>query len=426
MFGLTNRTGAGRIQAPAIFAVTLLATAGTAHATDGYFLNGIGAKAKGAGGVAIALPQDALSINTNPAAATELGHRLDIGVEIFVPDRGSRISGNGAGLNGNYSGNEANPFVLPEVAYVRPLSNTVAVGLSINGHGGMNTAYKPNPFASFGATGNAGVDLKQIFITPTIAAKIAPGHSIGVSPVFVFQLFHNHGIQPFALASADPANFSNRGTDKSSGFGFRVGYLGKIGERVRIGAFYQSKMWTGRFKKYGGLFAEGGGFDVPPSWGAGISVDVTDRLTLGGDVKRIEYSKVQSVGNPIQPLFLGVPFGAKDGPGFGWRDITVFKLAAIFKASERWTLRAGYGRSENPIPRSQTFLNILAPGVVTDHFTAGATYRLSDGVEITGYVMRAPTNRVAGQGSIPQNFGGGEADIRLAETAAGLSVGLEF
>ncbi|MDG2002647.1 MAG: outer membrane protein transport protein, partial [Novosphingobium sp.] len=293
-----------------IFASLLLASAGTAHATDGYFLNGIGAKAKGAAGVAIALPQDALSINANPAAATEVGHRVDAGFEFFRPDRGATISGNGAGLNGTYSGNGKKNFLLPEVAYVRPLSDTIAVGISISGHGGMNTTYKSNPFASFGATGDAGVDLKQIFITPTIAARIAPDHSIGVSPIIVFQLFRAKGIQPFGFASSDPARFTNSGTDSAAGLGFRLGYLGKLGGRVQIGAFYQSKVWAGKFDKYGGLFAENGGFDVPPSWGGGIAVDVTNRLTLAGDVKRIEYSKVESVGNPLAPLFAGVPFGA--------------------------------------------------------------------------------------------------------------------
>ncbi|MDG2005422.1 MAG: long-chain fatty acid transporter, partial [Novosphingobium sp.] len=111
---------------------------------------------------------------------------------------------------------------------------------------------------------------------------------------------------------------------------------------------------------------------------------------------------------------------------FGWRNITVYKTAAVYKASDRWTLRAGYGRSGNPIPRSQTFLNILAPGVVQDHFTAGATLALLSKVEVTGYVMRAPTVQVKGQGSIPLPFGAGEADIHLAETAAGLSVGIIF
>ncbi len=399
---------------------------GTAQATDGYFLNGVGAKAKGAGGVAIAMPQDAFSIATNPASATEIGHRVDVGFEIFVPDRGAEIIGNQAGLDGIYSGNGANPFILPEFAYVRPLSDTVSVGIAVNGNGGMNTDYKTNPFASFGATGPAGVNLRQISIAPTVAVKIAEGQSLGVSPHFVVQSFEANGIQPFAVNSQSPGNFTNRGEDWAFGAGFRVGYLGSFGDDLRVGAFYQSKVWTSKFDRYAGLFAERGSFDMPASWGVGVSVDATPKLTLGADFKHIEYSGVNSVGNPVAALLQGRPFGADDGPGFGWDDIDVWKVGAVYQASDRLTLRAGYGRSANPIPQSETLLNILAPGVVRDHFTVGATIKPSENFEITGYAMRAPRQTVSGSGSIPAPFGGGEANIRLAETAIGFSFGFGF
>ena len=397
-----------------------------AHATDGYFLNGIGAKAKGSAGVAIAQPQDALSIAANPAAATQLGERLDVGVEIFIPNRGATIRGNGAGLNGSYSGNGANPFILPEFGYVRQLSDSVAVGIAVYGNGGMNTVYKTNPFASFGATGPAGIDLKQIFVTPTVAVKLAEGQSIGVSPIAVIQGFRATGISPFAAASLSPANFTDRGTDWSAGGGVRVGYLGQFSDAVSIGAFYQSKIWAGKFDKYAGLFAQGGGFDVPASYGAGIAVKPSAALTIAADVKRIEYSDIQSVGNPLSNLFLGKPLGAEGGPGFGWRDITAWKLGVTYVASDTWTLRTGYGHSGNPVPAAETLFNILAPGVVSHHLTAGATYTTGSGVELTGYVMHAPKQTVRGAGSIPAPYGAGDADISLGETAFGLSAGFKF
>ncbi len=409
------------------FALALAAVSAVpAHATDGYFLNGIGAKAKGSAGVAIAQPQDALSIAANPAAATEVGERLDAGIEVFVPNRGASIHGNGAGLNGSYSGNGANPFVLPEFGYVRPLSDTVSVGIAVYGNGGMNTVYKTNPFASFGASGAAGVDLKQIFITPTVAVRVAPGHSLGVSPIVVVEGFRASGIQPFSAASMDPAHFTNQGTDWTAGGGVRVGYLGHFGPALSLGAFYQSKVWAGHFGKYAGLFAGHGGFDVPASYGAGIAIKAAPALTLAADIKRIDYSGVASVGNSLALLFAGKPLGADGGPGFGWRNITAWKLGATYVASPRWTLRAGYGHSGNPVPAAETLFNILAPGVVSHHFTAGATHTFASGLELTGYAMHAPKQTVRGAGSIPLNYGGGEADVSLGETSFGLSAGVRF
>lgn len=405
-------------------AATLIAPA--AHATDGYFLNGIGAAAKGAGGVAIALPQDALSIAANPAAATELDHRIDGGLEVFIPRRGARINGNAAGLDGAYTANDTNPFVLPEFGYVRPVSDNVSLGIAIYAHGGMNTTYGSSPFAAFGETGTTGVDLKQVFVTPTAAVRIAPGHSLGVSAIGLVQGFRARGIGVFSAASADPANFTNRGTDVTFGAGVQVGYLGKITDNVSVGAFYKSKVWAGKFDKYAGLFAQQGSFDVPASFGAGIAVTPSKRLTLAADVKHIQYSDVQSVGNSLAPLFQGVPFGADGAPGFGWRDITVGKFGAVYQASDRLTLRAGYSIGGNPVPASETLLNILAPGVVTEHFTAGATLKATSGLEFTTYAMHAPRNTVRGQGSIPANFGGGEADVYLRETSIGFAVGYSF
>lgn len=400
-----------------------------AQATDGYFVNGMGAKAKGAGGVAIAMPHDAVAIAANPAAALDLGERLDIGVEVFVPTRGAEITGNGAGLNGSWSGNGANPFLLPEVAYVRPLNENLAAGIVITGNGGMNTNYDRNPFGAFGASGEAGVNLRQIFITPTLAGRLGEGHSLGVSPIVLLQSFAMTGIRPFTGNSAAPEKMTNNGDDWSTGIGLRIGYLGHLGQAVSVGAFYQTKVWAKPFEKYAGLFANGGDFDVPASWGFGVSVKANDRLTLGADYKRIEYSDIASVGNSLAPLFSGVRFGAAGGPGFGWQDVDVVKFGAEYRASDKLTVRAGYGRSDNPVPQSQTFLNVLAPGVVTDHFTAGATVKLSEKLEVSGYMMHAPRKEVRGSGSIPGGpggFGGGEANIHLAETATGLSLGIVF
>jgi long-chain fatty acid transport protein len=41
--------------------------------------------------------------------------------------------------------------------------------------------------------------------------------------------------------------------------------------------------------------------------------------------------------------------------------------------------------------------NILAPGVVKDHYTAGATWKIDKNSEITGYFLYAAENSVSGQ-----------------------------
>jgi long-chain fatty acid transport protein len=402
-------------------AAAVLTAGGRASATDGYFEHGYGVQSKGMGGVVLAYPKDALAIATNPAAAVALGDRADLDLDYFRPSRHASYSG--TMLDESYSGDGRSKSFIPELALTHRLGDRWAVGLAVYGNGGMLTQYKDNPFARFGATGAAGVDLEQMFISPTVAYQIAPGHSLGVGLNIAGQRFKAQGIGVFAPMSVDPAHVSDTGAAISWGSGVKVGYLGQLTPRLSVGAFWQSKVWSGKFDRYAGLFADGGAFDVPSSWGVGVAFKALPNLDLAADVRRINYSEIPAAADPLGVLFTGHPLGSPGGPGWGWRDVTAVKLGANYRIAPAWQLRAGWDRASNPIPRDQTFLNILAPAVVRDHFTAGATWTHRSGLELSAYVMRAPTYTLRGKGSIPPAFGGGEANISLGETAVGIGLG---
>ena len=395
---------------------------GLALATNGYFSHAYGVKSQGLAGVSIALPQDGLAAASNPAGTAFVGNRLDLGATLFRPSRGTEISGNGAGLNGSYDGDDSKNFLIPEIGYVQQLSPQLAAGVAVYGNGGMNTDYGSNPFRAFGGSGSAGVNLEQLFISPSIAFKLNENHTLGLAVNFAYQRFKAEGIQPFATASASPNDFTNRGTDSSTGWGIRLGYTGKITPDLTLGATWASKTKTSNFDKYKGLFAEDGWFDIPANYGAGVAWKARSNLTLAADVQRIEYSGIKSVGNPIGNLFAGNAFGTANGPGFGWKDVTVAKLGISYDLQD-WTLRAGYSHASQPIPSDQTFLNILAPGTVQDHLSLGATWRLSKGGELSFAYTHGFKETVKGSASIPPAFGGGEADIHLSEDIFAIAYG---
>lgn len=113
--------------------------------------------------------------------------------------------------------------------------------------------------------------------------------------------------------------------------------------------------------------------------------------------------------------------GGDSGSGFGWQDVTVFKLGVSQVMSDSLTVRAGYNHSSQPIPTSQTFFNILAPGVVENHVTLGATWNVSKQNEITVAYMHAFEKKVDGSGSIPAGFGGGNANLTMHEDSLGVA-----
>lgn len=394
-----------------------------AWATYGYFAQGYGAQSEGLAGATIAYPKDSLALATNPASAAFLGDRVDISADLFIPRRGASIVGNAAGPNQSFSGSGVNNFLIPQIGYTHGLGNDWSIGIAAYGNGGMNTAYKSSPFARFGATGEAGVNLEQLFVSPTIAYRIADGQSIGISFNVAYQLFKAEGIGLFGNSSTNPAALSNNGTDHAFGYGTRIGYQGQLTDDLTVGAFWQSKTYSGRFKKYSGLFAGQGSFDVPSSYGVGAAYKVTSDLDAVIDLERIEFSDVPSVGNALSQLFAGNPFGSSAGPGFGWRDANVVKLGLNYALSPQWQIRGGWGYTTQPVPKSQTFLNILAPGVVQHHITGGATWTSDGGTELSGALTYAPPTVVDGSNSIPAPFGGGEANIHLSEVLISLSAG---
>ena len=89
-------------------------------------------------------------------------------------------------------------------------------------------------------------------------------------------------------------------------------------------------------------------------------------------------------------------------------------------------MRAGYNHSTQPIRKSETLFNILAPGVVQDHVTLGATYVLPNNGELSFAYMHAFEEKVKGNNSIPAGFGGGEANLKMYEDSLGVAYGWRF
>jgi len=440
-----------------------------AIATNGMFMMGNGTKSNGRAGVGIAIADSAISGADNPASMVHVGNRVDFGLQIFSPDRTSEISGNsgnplaGAGYpvptsyDFKQDGNNGGPFYIPEMGFNYMISDEMAFGVTVVGTGGMNTNYDSN-FLFNGASypHEFGINLEQVRILPTLSYKINDKHSVGVSLQVAYQQFKTWGVDGFTgtnsmmvpvpsppfpgpMAPMDPQtsqaphHLRGKGRDDAWGFGVSLGWQGQLTDRLSVGVVYNSEIDMDEMKEYEGLFAEDGSLDVPENYGIGVAFQATDSLLLGFDIQQINYSGVKSISNTLQGGNYGsdmfVPsnyLGTKNGSGFGWNDMTVYKLGAEYQHNEQLTLRAGWSHADQPIDKDQTMFNILAPAVIEDHVTIGMTYALAHGSELSLFYMHAFSNEVKGSNSMPQAFGGGEADIEMSQDAFGIAYGWNF
>jgi long-chain fatty acid transport protein len=413
----------------------ILATGSAAWATDGYFPHGFGMKAKGMGGASVAVVDNAFAGINNPAASVWAGNRAEVGVDIFMPKRSAaRAAGIGGPLDGDVQ-SDGSAFAVPEFAYNKKIDDRMSWGVSVYGNGGMNTEYPGGNVQCMSGSGNLlcgqgklGVDLMQLIVAPTFAYKLSEQHSLGVSPLLVMQQFKATGLDAFAGYSMAPTKVSNSGTDRSTGVGVRLGYLGQMSDAFKFGATYSPKIKMSKFDKYSGLFAGEGSFDIPENYALGINLQVAPAVSVAADYTRINYSDVPAIGNPMSNLMAGNPMGSVNGPGFGWSDVNVFKLGVQWQATSTMVLRAGYNHSTNPVKAENVTFNILAPGVITQHYTVGGTYALSKDSEFTWAYMYAPKNTVTGlsmyNSMIPAP--GITETIRMSQQSLGVQYGWKF
>jgi long-chain fatty acid transport protein len=407
---------AGSIAAASLAGAALLA-AFSAFATNGYFPHGWGTRSGAMAGAGSAMVEDAMIAATNPAGISALKRpELLIGLGIIKAQPGYAADPFAPPQEPLPPGafpldprrEKADPdvpggvFPVPQLAAAWPLSERAVVGLAIYANGGLNATYSDFANATCPAgTAQKGVycggvassDLSQVFIAPTYAYQVNDWLRAGASLILAVESLEVRGLSAFAPISQRPDRLTDHGHEIAYGYGAKLGMQVRIVEGLNAAAVAQTRVDLSSLEGYEGLLADGGEFDVPPYATLGLAWDITPQWTAAFDVQKIWYSSIPAVGNNLNsPGLLGAP----DGPGFGWDDVTAYKLGARYFVNPRWTVRAGFSYTEQPVDPQQLFFNILAGSVFKKHFTAGFTRKLESGNELDFSLMWAPEQREHG------------------------------
>lgn len=396
--------------------IASLLIVGTAQATNGYFTSGVGTKSDALAGAGSADPSEIMIIATNPAGLAFVHDHLEVGLSLFSPIRSYQTSPSLANGNGgaftigpNHITSSNNLFPIPYIAYRHRIDAQNDLGIAFYGRGGMNTKWvggtatfapggpgtPPMQLPGTFGSGTAGVDLMQGFLNLTFVHTMDDRHlAIGISLIGAAQRFEARGLGAFAgytevfAASGGtkmPTALTDNGHEMSYGAGASVGLEWRPTEQWALAAAYTTKMYMSKLSRYSDLFAGGGSFDIPASATVGITFKPTAPVAVSFDTQRIWYSGIAAVGNPVQNLFncptagaggtnLQSCLGGSAGAGFGWDNMTVYKLGTRWRLDPDWTLRFGVSHAAQPIPRSQVTFNILAPGVIENHIALGVTH----------------------------------------------------
>lgn len=379
-------------------AILLSFTTIPAFATNGLAPIGLGVEHRSLGGAGTGYAANTSSIASNPAATSFVADGYDVGLDIFQPKRSATFNGKAFGMSADvtYDGNGKQNFFIPEISYKRSLKQ-FDFGVAVYGNGGMNTSYEKNP--NFGL-GKAGVDYQQLFVAPTLSYKLNDNHAIGISANLVYHKFKAEGLHNFdnAQFSANPGQVTNNGYDSSTGIGASIGWQGKLAPSLSLGVAYRSKVSMGKLDQYSGLLANAGEFDVPAALSAGFAWQAAPNTLIVGDVQRVNYTDLAAIGNSSHKP---VQFGGKDGPGFGWKDVTAIKLGLKQQVTPQMAVMIGYNKGTNPVKSSDTTVNVLAPGVSDQHLTLGAEWQLTPKSSLIASFVHSFENETKGDTTVP-------------------------
>lgn len=376
------------------------------YATNGLSSHGYGAVNKGLGGAGVAWSQDSLAAATNPAGMNSVGNKLDFGAEFFSSHRAYSVEGGPTGPppegafylreGGHHSRHES--FIIPNFGYNTVLADGSTLGVSVY-MSGNNTDYSSDTYSG----GDAGIDLSQMFVAPTYAWRLNKNHAFGVSPILAYQTFEFSGVSQFAASSSNGDGMSDRGPDQSWGYGLAVGWQGALSQSVHAGVSYRSEIRMGKLSKYSGLLAEQGGLDIPANLTVGLAWR-SGHHNIVFDIQHIAYSDIKSTANRFLPNLRDSRLGDDSGAGFGWKDMTIYKLGYQWDVRPTTSLRVGLNYGEHFVRDSEIFLNLMSPAITEWHYTVGISEQLSPKWKINSViyfvekgVLKAPNPLGQGQ-----------------------------
>ena len=405
-------------------ALASMAACTTAGASVGIFGHGDGMQSMGMGGVSYSLAGEATALAGNPAHALSLGTRLDVGLEVLTPLARVNIVGNALGADSEHESSGKRFYAIPQGGFTLPLTERLSFGFSLLS-AGLGPNYRNSPYARFNSAPNADILLASAGTISALAFQLTPEHAVGVGLNLGYQTLEVNGLQFLMQVSEQPDRVTDQGTDGSFSVGLTVGWVGRIAPDLTGGLGYRSKAWTQKHDDYAGLIPDAGRLELPAVFGGGVTYTGLPTLTLSAEAQRYLYEAERGFGNPVGKLADGNALGSTDGPSFGFKNQNVFKFGVAWEAHQQLTLRAGLVLASQMIRSSDTLFAGLGPASATDLYSLGSTFK-ADRWSLTSLLWYNPRDGVQGRGSIPEAFGGGEANTSNELLGFGLSFGWEF
>lgn len=359
---------------------------------------------------------DASTIFANPAGLAELDtHQVTTALNFVVPSikysnaKAQYITGTAISEQSNSTSGKITKDVVvaPHIYGAYKLNGRVTLGLGIYVPFASSTEYKRDSILRYNMNQ---LGLTTIAVEPVIAIKATEKHSFGVGLIAQhssaqLRKYADWGTAIYAMTAATGSAVGGSGQAdgyaqvKGSdwGYGYHLGWLYDVNDRVRVGVSYRSKVehrlkgtaeWhaastlattmRATLANLGYVASEGASVKIvtPESLSVHGMYRATDKLNLFGDVTWTRHSRFNEVILQFANTKTGATKSSTTTLKPNWRDTYKVAMGASYQYSEPLQLRLGIAFDKSPVRSAAYRLNTLPDGNRI-WFSAGVRYALN-------------------------------------------------
>jgi long-chain fatty acid transport protein len=364
-----------------LLSLTLMALAGSSVFAGGYRVAIQGQKQLAMGHTGVAVVNSAEVAFFNPAGMAYLDKKFNVSVGA------NALFANVKFQNSQYnwtaeSKNVGTPF---SVYATYKLTDWLTAGLAV---------YSPYGSAVDWDKGWEGahlvnnIDLKAIFVQPTVSIRMGDHFSIGGGPIYAtgsVEFNRNLQYQGGVLQNSN-VTLDAKGI---SAWGYNIGMMVNPCETVRLGLNYRSEIIMearggdatySDVPDYAQALLQDTQFDadlpLPAELTTGLSIQFTDKWLVAFDYNYTMWSTYKS-------LDIAFASGSSSSNPRNYKNSSTYRVGTQYKANDKFTFRAGYYFDESPV--QDGYFAPETPRNDSNAFTGGLTYQLNDklGVDVS-------------------------------------------
>ena len=341
-----------------------------------------GQKALGMGHTGVAMTDSSEVVFFNPAGMVFLENGMDISGGVTFINAKAKYQNQET----NASAETDNPVGTPINFYLSTRFNEdISYGVGIYTPYG-NSVEWPTDWAGSFLVNN--IELRAVYIQPTISYKFNDQYSIGIGPNYVMGAVEFNRNLSTALVdeNGNRSNVTIKGSNIDA-WGYNIGFLAKPGKQYSVGISYRSKVdmkARGEEADFRNIPASlqstfpDTTFDadlvLPAELTVGIAYNLSDATVLAFDINRTYWSAYTS---------LDVQFN--NGAGLSsnprnYKDANIYRLGIQHQTNEKTIVRGGVYFDETPI--QDGYFTPETPRNDALGLTAGASYHVTKNMEL--------------------------------------------